>query len=185
MEKETAIEAIKIIPSLTWAIIGFFAIKNFKTVISENLLPRMTSIKAAGFEASFEKEVKDALDNISIRYKDIPIGSTANREQVARRANRIYPILQKTKILLVDDEPKQISFLINILERLDIVHQVAISTEDAIVRLGNQNFDLIISDIKRRDDGSAGIHMLKKLKDMKIEIPTIFYINDCTNLVIT
>jgi CheY-like chemotaxis protein len=171
MEKEVAIEFIKIIPSLLWTAIALGIVFLFRNSIKTDLLPRITNFKALGVEATF---VKNELDRVASESKEKIFGSSENRNQVARRSERVKEIVKGSKVLLVNDVPSQMSYVVNILEKLNVKVTIARSTEEAIDNLERYSFDVVISDMKRGDEIDAGINMLRRAKELNINKPTLF-----------
>lgn len=171
METEVVVALVKIIPSLLWVfIVGFFVFL-FRNVIIVDLLPRIINLKALGVEATF---VKKELDRLAKKSKEEVAGSSESRSQVARRAERIKSMLKGSKILLVNDIPSQMSYVVNILESLNVKVTIATTTKEALSNLERFSFDLVISDMRRGNEIDAGINMLIKSKEMNTNKPTIF-----------
>ena len=82
-------------------------------------------------------------------------------------------------ILWVDDNPSNNSFEIANLEDRGFTVTTALSTDEALVAFRTDNFDRVISDMGRRENGrsrgKAGIELTKKLRDVDSEVPIIIY----------
>ena len=65
-----------------------------------------------------------------------------------------------------------------IFEQMGIKVQLARSTEEALSRIRDTNFDLIISDMGRGQDPKAGITLLTELRDAKVNTPVIIYASE-------
>ena len=83
--------------------------------------------------------------------------------------------LKGKTILWVDDFPQNNDYPKGMLEQAGIKFTLALDTESAVKILQKQKFDLIISDMGRGDNRSAGIDLLKELKRLNINTPTIIY----------
>jgi len=83
--------------------------------------------------------------------------------------------LKGKTILWVDDYPVNNEYPMRILSNAGIKFSLALDTEEAINILKKQKFDLIISDMGRGSNYSAGLDLLKELKLLKIETPVIIY----------
>lgn len=83
--------------------------------------------------------------------------------------------LKGKTILWVDDFPKNNEYPKGMLEQAGIKFLLALDTESAVKILQKQKFDLIISDMGRGDNRSAGIDLLKELKRLNINTPSIIY----------
>ncbi len=92
--------------------------------------------------------------------------------------DRMKPVDQEaeTTILWVDDNPGNNKEERALLERLGITILLAVSTGDALAILENQPIDLIISDMSRPSDSSAGLGLLRRVRDRNGEIPIVFYV---------
>lgn len=83
------------------------------------------------------------------------------------------------KTLWIDDRPNSNRREKNILSTINIEITNALSSEEALQRIQEQPFDLILSDIDRAKNKSEGIDFLLELvKDFNIQKlpPTIFYV---------
>ena len=75
------------------------------------------------------------------------------------------------KVLIVDDEPGMREFLQIMLEKMGFEVVASPSGEDAINRLENSHFDLIICDLKL--PRVSGMEVLRKSKEINPEVPVI------------
>ena len=175
MDKEIVIEIVKIIPSVLWVFLVAFLVFLFRKVINNDLLSRLTNFKALGVEASF---IKQELDHVASSSRNEVAGTDESRSQVARRAGRIKNILSGTRILLVNDVPAEMNAVVSILEELKIRVSIATSTNEAIDRLKNNRFDLVVSDMRRGDEIDAGARLLSETRKLGIDKPTIFIVGN-------
>jgi CheY-like chemotaxis protein len=83
--------------------------------------------------------------------------------------------LKGKKILWVDDYPGNNDYLREILEQAGIKFNLALDTSQAVNILKKEKFDLIISDMGRGDNPSAGLELLTKLKGQGINTPAIIF----------
>lgn len=81
----------------------------------------------------------------------------------------------KTKILWVDDRPQNNAQLQQSLRALGMKIHQAETTEQAMERLTNERFDLVISDMGRQNDPRAGYTLLAQMQNAGIKWPLIFY----------
>jgi len=79
------------------------------------------------------------------------------------------------KILWVDDYPSNNDYPREILEQAGIKFNLAMDTNQALNILKKKKFDLIISDMERGKNSSAGLELLILLKSMGIDTPTIIF----------
>jgi CheY-like chemotaxis protein len=160
-------QLISIIPTVLWVALIATLILMFRTPIKAQLLPRMTGIKAFGFEATF---VKEQLDRAA---ETAPAGSESDRNQVARRAERIAPLLQNAQLLLVNDVPAEMFQVIGILREIGIRVDVVTSTEEALETLTRKPYDVVISDMRRGEVEDAGLRFIRESRARGIYRPTI------------
>ena len=89
---------------------------------------------------------------------------------------------EQHRVLWVDDRPQGNRFEAAALAKLQIEIVTARSTDEALQRIAadTEGFALVISDWERAgepaaEDGSAGLHLLARLRDAGLHCPLIFY----------
>lgn len=82
---------------------------------------------------------------------------------------------RQRSVLWVDDRPSNNVFERQALERLGVQFVLATSTEQALARLRDQRFDVIISDMGRPPDQRAGYTLLEAVRQIDPTIPFIIY----------
>jgi CheY-like chemotaxis protein len=83
--------------------------------------------------------------------------------------------LQGAKILWVDDRPDNNRFERQTLEALGIDVDLSTSTEDALQKVRQRSYDLLISDMGRPPDARAGYTLLDQLRQSGYQTPFIIY----------
>lgn len=83
--------------------------------------------------------------------------------------------IKQNRILWVDDIPNNNLVPKRMLENVGAIVECILSTEEAIVEVRRSNYDLILSDMGRGPNSSAGIDLLERLKKNGIDIPVIIY----------
>ena len=78
----------------------------------------------------------------------------------------------KQSLLLVDDDPEFRKAMKKMFEKSGYDVTVAADGQEALVALGEKNFDLIISDL--RMPNLNGMELMEELKRRKINLPVIF-----------
>ncbi|MFI3198558.1 MAG: hypothetical protein QX196_09580 [Methylococcaceae bacterium] len=174
MDVTIVVEIIKILPSLVWAVIVSGLILAFYHPIRKELIPRMTGIKALGVEATFTF-VKNELDRLA---ESKPAGTKENRDQVARRAERIAKVIEGGRILLVNDIPEQMKHVTSILNSLGISVEIATSSSQALSLLTNKLYDVVISDMSRDNIVDEGVKFLNETINLGVMRPTIFTVGN-------
>ena len=90
--------------------------------------------------------------------------------------------LQGKRILWVDDKPDGNTYEMNLFRRLGAEVDSCLTTKDGVQALRDGQYDLIISDIYRRENGignrSAGYDLLDSVMSSWPGIPLIFYTNN-------
>ncbi|MBC4424878.1 response regulator, partial [Klebsiella variicola] len=99
---------------------------------------------------------------------DVNVVTQAVTPKVLRRAGEAV-------ILWVDDRPNGNRYERQSMEALGIRFVNVVSTDEALERLKNQSFDVIISDMKRPGDDRAGYTLLDELRRKGKDIPYIIY----------
>jgi CheY-like chemotaxis protein len=167
VDRSIVVELIRIIPSLLWVVAIITVVLVFRTTIRSRLLPRMTELKAFGIEATF---VKEQLDRAA---ETVPAGSEADRSQVSKRAERIAPLLQDARVLLINDVPAEMFHVMRILRELKIHVDVATSTAEALDALEKEPYDVVISDMRRDGVADEGLRFLRESRVRGVYRPTI------------
>jgi CheY-like chemotaxis protein len=89
------------------------------------------------------------------------------------------PKLYQRSILWVDDKPMNNVYESSVFKQLGASIVFARSTTEAINFINQDNYDLVISDINRDEDGqsnpNAGYELLEKLRSMGNTNPLVFY----------
>src|SRR3974390_1430200 len=80
-------------------------------------------------------------------------------------------ISAKPKILVVDDDRSICKLMGSILEMEDYPFRVATSGEQAMRAMGEEQFDILVSDIYLGDD--SGLHLLEHIKSINADAEVI------------
>jgi CheY-like chemotaxis protein len=118
-----------------------------------------------------QTRIKEVLDHIPAKGA---VTSEQGRDQVARRAARLQAILQGARALLANDVPSEMSGVINILTNLGVKVDVAATSDDALVLLAGNRFDLVITDMMRNEVPDEGMRFLAAMRRRNLHRPTIF-----------
>ena len=108
------------------------------------------------------------------------VESTRDLQRAARRAVATSSQDDQTRaILWVDDFPENNASIAEALRSLDIRVDTARSTEEALSRLENQQYGLIISDLGRREAGGenqmAGLDLINAVRQIGLSVPIFIY----------
>ena len=170
-------DLVKIIPSILWFLLVLIIIWKFYRPIRDELLPNLIGFKAMGVELSFIKEFIDAAIELAEKSPQWKVEiSTTDKERALNRAQRHLNIFRGTQILWVDDHPENNFNEIRMFRRLKVHIDIANCTEDAFEKLKNVHYDLVLSDIARDEESTAGLDFLKHFREIDKATPVIFYI---------
>jgi CheY-like chemotaxis protein len=135
------------------------------------------TFKGAGFEAS-AKRTATAIANLSAANEKTPDTRTST-SSIVDAVSEVTPSIvrkaQNTTILWVDDNPKNNTYERAALEAVGISFVLSTSTDDALAKLKNQTFDLVISDMSRPPENQAGYTLLEAMRKAGNKIPFIIY----------
>ena len=172
-----ATELVKLIPSILWFLLVVILVLLFYRPIRDDLLPNLINLKAAGVELSFVSDSLDAaleLAEKSPQWKvEVPL---KDKEQAIRRAKKHLHVFRDAQFLWVDDHPENNLNEHLMFRQLRIKIQTANSTERALEILKDHHFDLVISDMARGDETTAGIEFLEQFRKGDKTTPVIFYV---------
>lgn len=93
------------------------------------------------------------------------------------RARNVIGVLQGARILWIDDHPQLSDAERRVLEHLGASVVAARETWEAIDRLRQAPFDVVVSDIARQDEPEAGVLALPALRHAAPETPVVFYVS--------
>ncbi len=97
-----------------------------------------------------------------------------NNVKIDKSVNLDNELLNK-QILWVDDYPENNTRWVNKLNQLGINIIQVLDTQTALEYLQNKKFDLIISDMGRGKNNSAGLDLLNKIAELKISTPIMIF----------
>ena len=144
------------------------------------------SFKAGGVEATAKTKQIEAAVALSAAYAKSP-SSDNSMKPMSKISSRIAEIvennvtyknikrLNQTQILWVDDNPNNNIHERKAFEALGMKFTLSKSTEEALQELGNEYFDVVISDMGRPPDAQAGYTLLKEMRDHGNTTPFIIY----------
>jgi CheY-like chemotaxis protein len=180
---ETSVEAsaklISALASLAWPLV--FAVLLFKLyapirALVDSARARKFSIKVAGNELTMEEaseqqrvilaDMQTKFSELEKRLQAAPDYSTVQLQGASTISKRI---------LWVDDNPKNNSFLVALLEERGAKVEVAISTDEAMTKLRKQRFDIILTDMRRPEGEKAGINLVRRAKAIDASLPVYIF----------
>ncbi len=96
-----------------------------------------------------------------------------------RTAGGSVPKQRIRNLLWVDDNPQSVSIERSILERRGLVVTTAASTKEAVGYLNSAEFDVVVTDLVRREDGrvnyEAGAHLIAVIRNSGKTVPIIVF----------
>jgi CheY-like chemotaxis protein len=95
---------------------------------------------------------------------------------IDRRASVARPLIDGARALWVDDNPSGNIYERLVLASFGIVVDLAMSTEEALYFVDSLKYDVILSDMRRNSNPTAGLDLLQNLKVRKITSPVVFYV---------
>lgn len=171
------LELIKNLPAILWFLLAFVVVLLFYKPIRHELLPNLSGFKAMGVEFSF---VKNSITKaIALAEKSEQWQVTIpdeDEKRVLDRVKRHLPLFQDVRVLWIDDNLDSLRNERKMLERLQVDIDLALNDAEAQKFLRSGKYDLILSDIARGNDSTAGLKFLQEYGKTKRRVPFIFYI---------
>lgn len=172
--KELTLETIRIIPSLLWFGFLLFLIFRYRHQIVI-LISKISKVKLPWFEVEF---IREELKKASEKTKPGNIPTWGEQVSLFKRAEFVKANKVVLNALWIDDFPSNNISESRILEEIGLKITFVPSSEEALIFIQANRYDLILSDIERNGDNLQGISFLKTLVELyRIDIPTIFYTN--------
>ncbi len=184
---ESLATLINALTPLLWVGLMLFVIIKFTPVVREILESaklRKFTLKIGGQELTME----ELTDQQSKLLSDLQSQIEALRKQVlpendgvklAEEEQPALPPVMRRSVLWVDDNPKNNSFIVQMLNDKDIPVEIALSTQEAMQLLKTKSYGVIVSDMGREEDGQfhrdAGVNLVTKVRQRDAQIPYIIY----------
>jgi CheY-like chemotaxis protein len=86
----------------------------------------------------------------------------------------LQKVVSGATVLLVNDAPQEMAYVIELLKDLEIEVVVATDSASALRHAGGRLYDAIISDMARNGVTDEGISFLKELRESGSAVPVIF-----------
>ncbi len=143
----------------------------------ESALGRKFTIKVAGNELSMEEASEQ--QRAIVNDLQMKLAELEARIQASDRwpSGRIIdaPTPGNNRILWVDDNPKNNSYFVALLEDRGDKVDTALSTDEALAKFNSNDYDFVISDMGRIEGGRAGIDLTRKLKTDRPDLPVFIF----------
>ncbi|HEY5802438.1 MAG TPA: response regulator [Lysobacter sp.] len=176
---EQTAKLISALASLAWPVlIAVLVYSLFEPIrgLVESAKSRKFTVRVAGNELSMEEaseQQRAILSDLQAKTAELQkqVGANALSMGVpATEAGRPNP-----RILWVDDEPRNNSFLEAALLDRGAAVDTATTTDEAMQRAGKASYDAIISDMSRPEGERAGIDLARKLKAAGVATPIYIF----------
>jgi CheY-like chemotaxis protein len=178
------IEALtKLLGVLVWPLLVLYVLLRFSVPLREFVESLGEfSLKAVGVEATAKRisNAQAALAAAAAKNSKTPeavatevqeaaslVAASVNAATIRRNAGSV--------VLWVDDHPLNNTYERQSLSALGVSFHEARSTDEALELLKRQNFDLVISDMSRPPDHSAGYTLLDAIRNLGKRVPVIIY----------
>ena len=135
-----------------------------------DLLSRARKIAFPGFSVELAEEIEKAAELRGVRMT----GHLKTR--IAESLRRLSPLAAGARILWIDPNPKNNVIEIRILSRLGAVIDLARSDEDARACLSGAVYDVVLSNMTRDDNESAGEEFIHDIRTVVVPPPVILYV---------
>lgn len=153
-----SVEVVRIVPALAWVAFAVAALLILKRPLID-LLSRTRSAKIPGFvDLQFGETLERAA---GARDQRLPREA---RTRVVRRAHRNVEAVAGARVLWIDDHPSWNKCEARALRDLSIQVDTAESTDEGLELVTRYDYDVVVSDIARGDDRSAGVRALDQLR---------------------
>jgi hypothetical protein len=96
---------------------------------------------------------------------------------VLRRAALVERVLRGSRLLWVDDYPEGNIWEHDCLTALGANVKTVETTRSALACIEREGFDLILSDVAREGDPSAGLDALPELRQLAPDVPVVLYVS--------
>ncbi|SHF72235.1 response regulator [Vibrio gazogenes] len=170
--------------SLLWPLSFVAILVYFRSSIAsviESAKGRKFTLKVAGNELTMEQvteQQRHIITDLQEKIASLEEGlerlqSGASPESDVRDDGKID--VSKLKILWVDDNPKNNSFLVASLGELGVDVHIAKSTTEGIQLFNSIKYDRVISDMGRPEGGQAGIDLTKLIRESGSDVPVYIY----------
>ena len=180
-------QLISAIVPLAWPLlVGIVVWKLFPSI--RTLIQRgEVDLEVGGMKIKIQnatENLDDSIADLQAKIIDLQekIGHLDAPEQIKDSAVSPIPHLESKAVLWVDDNPENNAFEIERLTDWGFEVVLAKSTTEAMLKLANETFSLVLSDLGRREDGiyrsKAGMLLLRSMREAGYQQPFLAYTSD-------
>lgn len=176
---ESAAKLITALATLAWPIVfAVLLIKLYEPIkgLVEAARARKFSIKIAGNELTMEEASKqqiDAFSDLQSKVAELEKRLAAASPEAALVAPP--PVRASKRILWVDDNPKNNSFLVASFENRGARVEIALTTDEGIAMFRRSGYDAVISDMGRPESEKAGIDLARAINQISPNTPVYIF----------
>ncbi len=177
------------IATLLWPLIVILVIFFFRPAVAdiiESARSRKFALKIGGQELSMEEAshgqqrlIMDLLMQVAVMQKKFNIRDPLDHSDST--GSSAFPPRRTANVLWVDDNPKNISYLLETLRDLGMKVDEATSTTDGMDLFSSRLYDFVVSDMRRQEgrnfNQTAGLELLKQVR-AKSKVPFILFTGD-------
>lgn len=147
------------LPSLLWVLLAAGIFIYLSGPIRE-LLPRVERFEALGMKVDvLQRQLEEAAEKMQTKIEE------GQASRLVQRARRLEDVLEGASILWVDDNPGNNRPVERILRSdFGVNVRVAIDTDEAMDSLRHTDFDLVVSDMRRGAEPTAGLTLLNEMR---------------------
>ncbi len=170
---------ISALASLAWPMV--FAVLLFKLYdpirnLVESAKGRKFSIKVAGNELTMEEaseQQRVIVNDLQSKMADLE-RRLASRDE--KRGEELAQLShQGQRLLWVDDNPRNNSYLVSALQERGSVIDIALSTAEGISMFKKNRYDFVVSDMGRPEGEHAGLDLTKQIKKLSPATPVFIF----------
>lgn len=132
-------------------------------------IPGIQHVKVAGVELQIAG--KELLEKSGNEFKD-----PAFADELVQRASELRDRLADFRVLWVDDEPRNNLLERRFLRRAGATVVNALSTEDALIELRRDDFDVVVTDFRRGERVDAGPDLAARAFEEGHRQPVLAYV---------
>ena len=180
MSSDLMMELLKLLPSILWFFFVVAILLIYRQPVSR-LFDRLGAFEAMGVKLVIIQNSMDAaveLAEKSQKWKvQIP---PEDKRRALDRVKQHIGLFKGVQLLWVDDNPENNFNERRMFRQLAVDIDTVKSTEEALKALRQGAYDVIVSDMVRGDDRTAGMDLLRRLSTDKNFVPVIFYVGSFT-----
>jgi CheY-like chemotaxis protein len=178
---------LEAVAALAWPAIVILILFLFKPAVSaiiESAKSRKFILKIGGQELTMEEanaQQNTLIADLQSQVIEIQkrIGLKTQAAEKLQEQPRREPLIQRTTVLWVDDQPKNNSYFVQQLSQVGITVDLALTTAEALKKFGQDPYALVISDMGRTEgityNPTAGLDLLKQVRTQNKTIPFVIF----------